>query len=158
VIESTGRESLREMRRLLGVLREGAEDGERAPAPCIADLDELVRQVGRAGTSVELSAYRIVQEALTNVVKHAGTGRCRVLLDYARDALAIEVTDDGVGAAAGTGTAAEAPSGPVAAPRGHGLLGMGERAALHGGRFEAGPLPLRGFRVAASLPLEEAAT
>jgi signal transduction histidine kinase len=158
VIESTGRESLREMRRLLGILREDGRDTERAPAPSIADLDELIGRIRQAGTTVdldikgrpralpgvvELSAYRIVQEALTNVVKHARTDRCRISLAYAPDTLGIEVTDDGVGAQ------------PPARGFGHGLIGMRERTALHGGRFEAGPLPLRGYRVAASLPLEE---
>jgi signal transduction histidine kinase len=107
------------------------------------DLDIRGRQRALPGV-VELSAYRIVQEALTNVVKHARTDRCRISLAYAPDALAIEVTDDGVGAQ------------PATQGVGHGLIGMRERAALHGGRFEAGPLPLRGYRVAASLPLEEA--
>lgn len=169
VIETTGREALAELRQLLGVLREDAGEAVRAPAPRIADLDEMIRRVRQAGTAVdvdirgtqralpggvELSAYRIVQEALTNVVKHARTDRCRIRLGYAADALTIEVTDDGVGAGArasdqNTVTDPDAPAG-----RGHGLIGMRERAALHGGRFEAGPLPLRGFRVAASLPVD----
>ena len=158
-IEETGRESLREMRRLLGVLREEPAGPARTPAPRLADLEELVQRTAQTGTAVdfsirgepralpggvELSAYRIVQEALTNVVKHARTDRCRVRLDFAPDTLAIEVTDDGIGAA------------PPARPTGHGIIGMRERTALHGGRFEAGPLPLRGYRVAASLPLEKA--
>jgi len=159
VIESTGRESLREMRRLLGILREDGRDTERTPAPSIADLDDLIGRLRQTGTTVdldirgrpralpgvvELSAYRIVQEALTNVVKHARTDRCRISLAYAPDTLGIEVTDDGVGAQ------------PASEGFGHGLIGMRERTALHGGRFEAGPLPLRGYRVAASLPLEDA--
>jgi signal transduction histidine kinase len=159
VIESTGRESLREMRRLLGILREDGRDTERTPAPSIADIDDLIGRLSQAGTTVdldirgqprvlpgvvELSAYRIVQEALTNVVKHARTDRCRISLAYAPDTLGIEVTDDGVGAQ------------PASEGFGHGLIGMRERTALHGGRFEAGPLPLRGYRVAASLPLEDA--
>ena len=146
-------------RRLLGILREDGRDGERAPAPSIADLDELIGRIRQAGTTVdldvrglprelpgvvELSAYRIVQEALTNVVKHASTDRCRISLAYAPDKLGIEVTDDGIGAQSATQRV------------GHGLIGMRERTMLHGGRFEAGPLPLRGYRVAASLPLEEA--
>jgi len=166
VIETTGRESLREMRRLLGILREEGREAQNAPAPSLADLDELITRLRHAGTVVdldvqgrpralsgvvELSAYRIVQEALTNVVKHARTDRCRICLAYADDALGIEVTDDGLGANAGAG----AGLGPGRI-QGHGLIGMRERAALHGGSFEAGPLPLRGYRVAASLPLEGA--
>jgi len=156
VIETTGREALAELRQLLGVLREDSSETVRAPAPRIADLDDMISRVRQAGTAVdvdirgpqralpggvELSAYRIVQEALTNVVKHARTDRCRIRLAYAPDALNIEVTDDGVGMVA--------PAGP-----GHGIIGMRERAVLHGGGFEAGPLPLRGFRVAASLPVD----
>jgi signal transduction histidine kinase len=162
VIESTGRESLREMRRLLGILREEGRDTERVPAPSIADLDELIGRIRQAGTVVdldirgrpralpgvvELSAYRIVQEALTNVVKHARTDRCRISLAYAPETLGIEVTDDGVGAQPATQGQSQG--------FGHGLIGMRERTVLHGGRFEAGPLPLRGYRVAASLPLED---
>ncbi|HEU5429638.1 MAG TPA: sensor histidine kinase [Actinocrinis sp.] len=156
VIETTGREALAELRQLLGVLREDSGETVRAPAPRIADLDDMISRVRQAGTAVdmdirgpqralpggvELSAYRIVQEALTNVVKHARTDRCRIRLAYAPDVLNIEVTDDGVGMGA--------PIGP-----GHGIIGMRERAALHGGGFEAGPLPVRGFRVAASLPVD----
>jgi signal transduction histidine kinase len=173
-IEETGRESLQEMRRLLGVLREDAAGPARAPAPRLDDLEELVQRTAQTGTAVdfsvrgerralpggvELSAYRIVQEALTNVVKHARTDRCRVRLEYAADALAIEITDDGVGAASAAPAPAHTPAAGGAAaarPTGHGIIGMRERTALHGGRFEAGPLPLRGYRVAASLPLEKA--
>jgi len=171
-IEETGRESLREMRRLLGVLREDAAGQARAPAPRLADLEELVQRTAQTGTvvdfsirgepralpgGVELSAYRIVQEALTNVVKHARTDRCRVRLEFAPDTLAIEVTDDGVGATSDAPANATAAGAAWAArPAGHGIIGMRERTALHGGRFEAGPLPLRGYRVAASLPLERA--
>jgi signal transduction histidine kinase len=181
VIETTGREALRELRQLLGVLREGggglSEGGveaTRAPAPRITDLDDVISRVRQAGTvvdldirgpqralpgGVELSAYRIVQEALTNVVKHARTNRCRIRLAYAPDVLDIEVTDDGIGlgarpvdqhAANGAGATTEHGHS-----HGHGIVGMRERAALHGGAFEAGPLPLRGFRVAARLPLDE---
>jgi signal transduction histidine kinase len=162
-IEETGRESLREMRRLLGVLREGEGGGVLTPAPRLADLEELVQRTAQTGTAVEfavrgkprvlpggveLSAYRIVQEALTNVVKHARTDRCRVRLEYAPDTLGIEITDDGIGGGPGVV--------PTGRPTGHGIIGMRERTALHGGLFEAGPLPLRGYRVAASLPLERA--
>lgn len=155
-IESTGRQALRDMRQLLGVLRADGERSPNSPAPALSDLDELVEGLRGAGTSVELrvggdvrrlpeglelSAYRIVQEALTNVVKHASTDRARVDLRYEPGELAIEIVDDGAGALAGM-------SGG-----GHGLVGMRERAALHGGSLEAGPLPVRGYRVAARLPV-----
>ena len=155
-IESTGRQALRDMRQLLGVLRAEGERAASSPAPALADLGELVDGMHAAGTSVdlrvggdvrqlpeglELSAYRIVQEALTNVVKHAATDRARVDLRYEPDELAIEIIDDGAGARASM-------SGI-----GHGLVGMRERAALHGGSLEAGPLPVRGYRVAARLPI-----
>ncbi|MEV5570861.1 sensor histidine kinase [Spirillospora sp. NPDC052269] len=165
IIESTGRETLGEMRRLLGLLREDDPGGPggpadvsiRAPAPGLADLERLVTQTAQAGVRVELaisgrprdlpagidlSAYRIVQEALTNVVRHSGTTAARAVIDYRAGELAIEVTDDGSG-----GTAP-----PV---HGHGLDGMRERVNLYGGRFHAGPLPGRGFQVAARLPLAE---
>jgi signal transduction histidine kinase len=161
VIETTGREALTEMRRLLGVLR--AEDGDatpvRKPAPDLSDLDHLVLQTARAGVEVhleitgrprrlpsgiELSAYRIVQEALTNVVKHADAPASRVSIGYGEDLLSIEVTDDGRGR-------------PVADGHGHGLVGMRERVNVYGGCLETGPLPGRGFQVLARLPLSGAA-
>ncbi|HET9171223.1 MAG TPA: sensor histidine kinase [Actinospica sp.] len=155
-IESTGRQALRDMRQLLGVLRAEGEQAASSPAPALADLDELVAGLRAAGTRVdlrvggevrrlpeglELSAYRIVQEALTNVVKHAATDHARVDLRYRPEELAIEIVDDGAGART------ENPAS------GHGLVGMRERAALHGGSLQAGPLPLRGYRVAARLPI-----
>ncbi len=172
VIETTGREALRELRQLLGVLREDSGEAARAPAPRIADLDDVIHRVRQAGTvvdldvrgprcalpgGVELSAYRIVQEALTNVVKHARTDHCRIRLAYAPDALTIEVTDDGIGIGARPADqhAVTAGAVPAAHGQGHGIIGMRERAALHGGGFEAGPLPVRGFRVAARLPLDQ---
>ena len=157
-IESTGRQALRDMRQLLGVLREDGESSPNGPAPGLSELDDLIEGTRAAGTAVELcvrgevrplpegvelSAYRIVQEALTNVVKHAATDHARVVLAYEPEQLAIEVVDDGVGARAAVGAAASGG--------GHGLIGMRERAALHGGSLEAGPLPVRGYRVAARL-------
>lgn len=154
-IETTGRATLDEMRRLLGVLR--ADDGpgplSLAPTPGLADLGRLVDQTARAGVAVDLTvagergdlpagldltAYRIVQEALTNVVKHARTQRCRVAVEYEPDAVRVLVTDDGRG-------------GPVDGT-GHGLVGMRERVALYGGRLRAESGPGRGFEVAAELP------
>ena len=159
-IEATSRAALDELRRLLGVLRqEGEPQGSLDPAPGLADLDGLLAQVVEAGLpvrlsvegvrpqvplGVDLSAYRIVQEALTNVVKHAGPARAQVLVRYGDQELTIEVTDDGRGAAALAG------DGRVGT--GHGLIGMRERVALFGGDLEAGPRPGGGFRVAARLP------
>jgi signal transduction histidine kinase len=158
-VEATSRQALVEMRRLLGVLRQEAEPrGSLAPAPGLAEVETLAAEVARAGVRVEvriegtpaelpagldLSAYRIVQEALTNVVRHAGPATARVAVRYAPDRVAVEVVDDGRG-------------GEVAGQdrSGHGIAGMRERAALYGGTLEAGPLPGGGFRVAAILPLE----
>jgi signal transduction histidine kinase len=157
-IEETGRQALRDMRQLLGVLRDSADETPRTPTPGLADLEELISRTDAAGTAVELlirgdarplpdgielSAYRIVQEALTNTVKHARTDHARVVLSYRARDLAIEITDDGAG-------------GASQAAGGHGITGMRERAALHGGTLTAGPLPLRGYRVAASIPLDQA--
>ena len=153
-IEVSGREALVELRRLLGVLRGGADD-PLEPQPTLADVDRLVEQIRQAGVGVtlavegqaarlprgvELSAYRIVQEALTNILKHAPGADAEVRLSYEPDAIAIEVRDGG-----GTPTI---PSGS-----GHGLLGMQERAALHGGSVAAGPEADGGFRVSARLPV-----
>ena len=136
------------------------------PAPGLADLDRLITRVGHAGVhvdlrvngergdvpaGVDLSAFRIIQEALTNVVKHAATPGCRVTIDYRDGELGLEVIDEGRAAAL-------APAGPGASPvvSGHGLIGMRERVHLCGGQFSAGPRPDRGFRVAATLPLNRA--
>jgi signal transduction histidine kinase len=158
-IESTSRGALREMRRLLGVLRDDSAGTEMAPAHGLADVGQLVTGTADAGVrvqleirgtqrpvppGVDLAAYRIIQEALTNVVKHAQTTASRVLVTYTDDAICLEITDDGDGAAADA----------VAASAGHGIAGMRERASLFGGEFHAGPLPGRGFRVAARLLLD----
>jgi signal transduction histidine kinase len=157
-IETTGREALAEMRQLLGMLR---DDGPAAlaPAPGLGELEHLVAQTAKAGVRVQvkitgtprplppgidLSAFRIVQEALTNVVKHAETASCHVAIAYAERELSIEITDEGRGS-------------PNANGHGHGLIGMRERVHLYGGTVRAAPLPGRGFRVAASLPVAKAA-
>ncbi|GAA2011008.1 histidine kinase [Catenulispora yoronensis] len=154
-IQATSREALKEMRGLLGVLRDGSSPDTSAllPAPTLADLDRLVASCADAGVRVhvtvrgerrelspgiEVSAFRIVQEALTNVVKHAHIDAARAIVEYRPDTLVLEVTDSGRG-------------GPVA-EGGHGLAGMEERVGLYGGTLEAGPLPARGFRVRAVLP------
>ena len=160
-IETTSREALREMRRLLGVLRDDGAGTDLAPAHGLADVGQLVAGTAEAGVRVQLeirgtqrpvppgvglAAYRIIQEALTNVVKHAQTTASRVLVTYTDDALCLEITDDGRGARADA----------VAASGGHGIAGMRERASLFGGELHAGPLPGRGFRVGARLPLDRA--
>ena len=153
-IEATGREALVELRRLLGVLRSD-EARTLAPQPTLDDVDRLVTEVREAGVDVELrvegeprrlapgvelSAFRIVQEALTNVLKHAKGAHALVALRFLPGELEIEVKDDGDAAGA------KAPGA------GHGLLGMRERAALHGGRVETGPENGGGYAVRAWLP------
>jgi signal transduction histidine kinase len=161
-ISETSRDSLGEMRRLLAVLREDPErDGEDlAPAPGLADLRGLTERVRDAGVpvtltvegerpsmppGVDVAAYRIAQEALTNVLKHAGHAAATVLVQYGADAVHLEVVDDGRGAAGvWSGT-------PVGNGSGQGLVGMRERATLYGGELEAGPQPGGGYRVATTL-------
>jgi signal transduction histidine kinase len=155
-VVGTGRASLVEMRRLLGVLRrDPAADAELVPQPGIGILPALVDQVRAAGTEVslrvegqpeplppgvDLSAYRIVQEALTNVLKHAGSGaRVSVRLAFAPDQVEIEVTDDG-------------PPLASTVEGGAGLRGIAERVGMFGGRLRAGPVEGGGFRVHAVLP------
>jgi signal transduction histidine kinase len=153
-IASTGRESLTEMRRLLGLLRDG--DTGVAPQPGLDDVRHLVEEARTAGMEVAaelpagtpevpdgvgLAAYRIVQEALTNVRKHAGPDASVQVRVSVGPAVEVAVRDDGRGAAAGSDS------------RGLGLVGMRERASVHGGTFEAGPAPGGGFAVSARLPL-----
>jgi signal transduction histidine kinase len=156
-IETSGRTGLAEMRRLLGILKADGDGDGRAPQPGLADLGELLDSMRATGLAVEaivegsprplppgvdLSAYRIVQEALTNTLRHAGGASARVLVRYEPDALELEIADDGLGP----------PDGP--STQGHGLIGMRERAQLFGGAFEAGPRPGGGFLVRARLPFE----
>jgi signal transduction histidine kinase len=143
---------------MLGVLRED-EGAQYAPAPGLADLDRLVREIGAAGLDVnvetagdranlppgvDFTAYRIVQESLTNVLKHAGPAQARVRLDFDPATLRIEVSDDG------RGVNGRAVAG------GHGLLGMRERVGVYGGEFDAGPRVGGGYRVAVTLPYGDA--
>jgi signal transduction histidine kinase len=160
-IEATSRAALEELRRLLGVLRQADEpQGDLAPVPGLANLDVLLTEVSKAGLAVklqvngtqpqlpagvDLSAYRIVQEALTNVVKHAGPARAQVVVGYGDQEVTVEVIDDGRGAVTSVS------DGRVGT--GHGLIGMRERVQAFGGDLEAGPRPGGGFRVAARLPL-----
>jgi signal transduction histidine kinase len=154
-IRDTARGALGELRRLLGMLREAGEP-VLVPQPGLAQLEALVEQTREAGVPVELavdgqpqqlpagidlSAYRIVQEGLTNVRKHAAPAQARVRLVYRPEALDLSVEDDGAGSRNRGGS-------------GHGLIGIRERVALYGGSVEAGPLPGRGFALRATLPLE----
>lgn len=153
-IEATGSEALAEMRRLLGMLRSDDEDIALAPQPSLRYLDALAAQVREAGLPVELavegepielppgvdlSAYRIVQEALTNALKHAGPATARVVVRYGNDDVELEIADTGLGPGASNG-------------EGHGLVGMRERVSLYGGKIEAGPGDGGGFAVRARLP------
>jgi signal transduction histidine kinase len=156
-VESAGRTALSEMRRMLEVLREEGPDFE--PEPSLTEVAGLVARVRAAGLSVDLeisgarpevptgadlAAYRIVQEALTNVVKHAGKAVAHVRISYMPDRVEVEVTDDGRGAAAHL----------VVDSGGRGLVGMRERALLYGGTVEAGPVTAGGYRVHAAFPIE----
>jgi signal transduction histidine kinase len=161
-IETTSREALVEMRRLVGVLREeNTPAAQLMPAPGLADVPQLVAQVEAAGVhaslrvegevfplpaGVDLSAYRIVQEALTNVIKHGGA-TARVTLRHAPTHISVEVTDPGV-------DGSQQPAwGGLAPTTGHGLIGMRERVAVFGGELAAGPRPGGGFKVVARLPI-----
>src|SRR5215211_4578699 len=153
-IEATSRAALTELRRLLGVLRQDSDpQASLTPAPGLADLEGLLAEVAKAGLAVrlrvegapsplpagvDLSAYRIVQEALTNVVKHAGPARAQVTIRYRDQDITVEVLDDG----RGPGTAAS----DGRAGTGHGLIGMRERVAAFGGDLQTGPRPGGGFR------------
>jgi signal transduction histidine kinase len=154
-IESSGRDALVELRRLLGILRSGDEQLAIGPQPGLSSLESLVEQVRASGLPVELriegepvhlpagidlSAYRIVQEALTNVVKHAGVAAAEVIIRYRARALELDVVDDGHGRAASRNGS------------GHGLIGMRERVALYGGTLEAGIRDGGGYAVRARLP------
>ena len=164
IIEKTSKRALAEMRLLVGVLRESEDGPELTPAPGLSDLPDLIDQIGQAGVNVDLdidsagdtpalpagvdlSAYRIIQEALTNVVRHAGPTTAHVTVRHRHDQLEIQVVDDG----APVGR----PPSPTPEGRGHGLVGMRERVNLFGGTLSAAPTG-SGFRVLASLPFDEA--
>ncbi|MEV0416393.1 histidine kinase [Streptomyces sp. NPDC050448] len=157
-ISETGRQELTDMRRSLGVLRTGERDAERHPPPRIAQLEALADQMGAAGlptrlevrgghthvpATAQLTVYRLVQEALTNTLKHTPAGtRATVLVECSAQAVGVDVTDSG-----------PRPARPAAAPPGHGIPGMRERAAAYGGTLRAGPLPGGGWGVRTRLLL-----
>jgi signal transduction histidine kinase len=158
-IERTGGQALTEMRRLLGILRAADDDAALLPQPGIERLGDLVEDLRLAGLPVEVhveghattlppgvnvSAYRIVQEALTNALKHAGPARAQVHLRYLPGAIELEVSDDGTGPP------------PDQTTGGHGLIDMRERVSIYGGRLEAGARASGGYRIRAWLPFEAA--
>jgi signal transduction histidine kinase len=155
VVEQTGREALAEMRRMVGVLRRPEEAPALAPQPSLQYLDKLVEHAREAGLPVELSiegepeqlpagvdltAYRLVQEGLTNALKHAQARHAKVLVRYGEGGVELTVSDDGRGVGSGDGG-------------GHGLVGMRERVTVYGGELEAGPRPGGGYLLRATLPL-----
>jgi signal transduction histidine kinase len=154
-VERTGRTALAEMRRLLVAMRRDGDDVELTPQPGLERLDSLAEEIGRAGLPVrlhvegepaplpralDLSAYRIVQEGLTNALKHSRAGNADVTVSYRPDEVQIEVHDDGIGAATSDGL-------------GHGLVGVRERVKIYGGEMTAGPGNEGGFVLSARLPL-----
>jgi len=165
-VEASGRQALSELRRLLGLMRDGDENAAvREPQPTLAGLDDLIRRARDAGLTTEmrqegepftlpmgcdLAAYRVVQESLTNVLKHAGDGaRADVLLRWTDSGLELDITDTGNGLAA--------PGPELGGPLGQGLVGMRERVALCGGDLQAGPRTGGGFRVHARIPKDREA-
>jgi signal transduction histidine kinase len=157
-IKQASAEALQELRSVLDILRQRDEDAPRAPTPGLDEMDTLVSRANAAGldvqadvegtrhplpVSVDTTAYRIVQEALTNVARHAGAATATIRLDYGDHDLVVEVEDDGQGPAVNGG-----------ASRGNGIPNMRERAEALGGHLDAGPRPGGGFRVRAWLPLE----
>jgi signal transduction histidine kinase len=155
VVEQTGREALAEMRRMVGVLRRPEETPALAPQPSLEHLDRLIAQTREAGlpvelrvegdpeplpASVDLTAYRLVQEGLTNAIKHARAEHAEVVVRYEEGSVEVTVTDDGNGDGGGE-------SG------GHGLVGMRERVSVYGGKLEAGPLADGGYRLRATIPI-----
>jgi signal transduction histidine kinase len=158
IIEGTGQQALDEMRRLVGMLRSGDETLPLAPQPRLNELGMLVEQVRAAGLpvqvavegeprdvppGVDLSAFRIVQEALTNALTHAGPAQARVVLRYRADELELEISDDGPGTGDGSGS-------------GYGLVGMRERVLVYGGELQAGRQPGGGYALRVRLPFRSA--
>jgi signal transduction histidine kinase len=155
VVEQTGREALAEMRRMVGVLRHAEEAPALAPQPSLGEIERLVRHARDRGlpvevsiegdpvelpTGIDLTAYRLVQEGLTNAIKHARARQAEVVIRYENGHVELTVSDDGRGGGDGGGS-------------GHGLVGMRERVHVYGGELEAGPRPEGGFRLRARLPV-----
>jgi signal transduction histidine kinase len=155
IIEQTGREALAEMRRLVGVLRRPEEGPALAPQPSLEHVEKLVSQAREAGlpvrlrvegdpvqlpAGVDLTAYRLVQEGLTNAIKHARAENAEVVVRYGEASVELTVTDDGRGDGDGV-------------KGGNGLVGMRERVSVYGGKLDAGPRPEGGFRLHATLPV-----
>jgi len=170
-VETTGRTALAEMRRIVGIMRGPDDDVPsdqaevRAPQPGLAELPTLITQIGEAGLPVslrvigeprplsvglDLAAYRIVQEALTNSLRHAGPTTAEVVIRYGSRELVVQVLDRGHGLAADLDNRGR----PTARPLGHGLLGMRERVGVYGGELYAGPRAGGGFEVLARVPIE----
>ena len=162
-VEASGRAALEELRRLLGLLSDGDGAAPLAPQPGVTEIPTLVDQVRQAGVDIELcvegqprnvpggvsvTAYRIVQEALTNVLKHGGGAPTRVIVRWANSVLELEVIDDGSRHSADDGNAKS----------GRGIAGMRERAAMYGGTLDARPGPQRGYIVRGRIPLESHVT
>jgi signal transduction histidine kinase len=168
-VQDTGRQTIVELRRLLGILREDGQEPSLAPQPGLAGLDLLVEEMRQAGLPVQLrvegrpgrlppgidlAAYRILQEALTNTLRHAGPARAEVTVRYQDHAVELEVLDDGPGAG---------PHAAVDVGSGQGLVGMRERVALYGGTLQAGPRDTTagsaatGYAVRARLPTDATA-
>jgi signal transduction histidine kinase len=158
MIESSSRQAVAELHRLLGFLRRDSQTDGLAPQPGLRQLDSLINEVREAGlevrvevegearplpSGVDTSAYRIVQEALTNTLKHAGPTRASVTIRYQSQAVELEIVDGGRGLPPQDGQEAN----------GRGIIGMRERAYLHGGEFESGNVPEGGFLVRVRLPL-----
>lgn len=172
-VSQTGRSALTEMRRLLGILRQADDSpSHSAPQPHLADLDTMITAVRQTGLpvrltvsgqpfplppSAQLTLYRIVQEALTNTIKHADAASAHVHLSYAGEEVGLDVTDDGrAGRLATAGPPGAAAAAPGCGTAGHGLAGMRERAAVFGGEVFAGPLPEGGWRVHTQLHISAA--
>jgi signal transduction histidine kinase len=168
-INEASAEALREVRSVLSVLRGTGEEPPRAPTAGLARLDELVSGAQAAGVavslevhgeerplpaSVDLAAFRIMQESLTNIVRHASAGAATVQLTYSERELTVQIDDDGVGTAAPAGDATGDGDGGGGEGTGNGIAGMRERASALGGELDAGPGATGGFRVRARLPLD----
>jgi signal transduction histidine kinase len=168
-LERLGRQSVDDLRALVGILRDRGDDAPQAPAPSLGRLDELLAHVRAAGlevtsrlvgepvelpTGLDVSAYRVLQEALTNVLRHAPGSRCVVTLTWGTDAVRVRVEDDGAGRRTLRGVgSADVDSVPDRVVGGHGLVGMRERVSAFGGSLRAAPSPDGGFVVDASFPL-----